>query len=123
MQPLHFFNPMDVDLYHEIIMVLVEKVQPDFSLDEYTELYINSLLESITDFVVLESNKTSLSGQTAHKIVYNNRLEGEIGQFSMDVGLISAEIWTIKNGNVYTIKLDVQGTKYSDYAPLLQKII
>jgi hypothetical protein len=96
-----FFNPMDEDLYHEIIMVLVEKVQPDFSLDEYTELYINSLQESITDFVLLESNKTSLSGQTAHKIVYNNRLEGKIGQFSMDEGLISAEIWTIKNGKTF----------------------
>ena len=117
-----FFLLRDDDSFKEMIMVFVESIPLDTSLEEYTESRINSLATSIPGFAIYESNKTNLSKLPAHKIVYSNRLEGAINDFSIDVGLISSQIWTIFDRNVYTIKLDAEATQYPLYKQILEEM-
>jgi len=62
---------------------------------------------------MIESSETSLAGQTAYKIVYNNNA----------AGLRSMQIWTVKNDTVYQFTYNAQPQHYNDYIATVQKMV
>jgi TIR domain/PsbP len=62
---------------------------------------------------MIESSETTLSGQTAYKIVYNNNA----------AGLRSMQIWTVKNDTVYQFTYNAQPQHYNDYIATVQKMV
>ncbi len=85
------------------------------TLDDFTNNTIGMLVENTPGAKIIESNKTTLAGNPAHKVLGMFKQEGK------DINVIDE--WAIKNGDLYRITFYSEQGSYSDYLPTIQKMI
>lgn len=85
------------------------------TLDDFTNKTIGMLVENTPGAKIIESNKTTLAGNPAHKVLGMFKQEGK------DINVIDQ--WAIKNGELYRITFYSEQGSYSDYLPTIQKMI
>ena len=85
------------------------------TLDDFTNKTIDMLVENTPGAKIIESNKTTLAGNPAHKVLGMFKQEGK------DINVIDE--WAIKNGELYRITFYSEQGSYSDYLPTIQKMI
>ena len=85
------------------------------TLDDFTNKTIDMLVENTPGAKIIESNKTTLAGNPAHKVLGMFKQEGK------DINVIDE--WAIKNGDLYRITFYSEQGSYSDYLPTIQKMI
>jgi hypothetical protein len=76
----------------ESIVVTTEVLFSNITLDEYSESAIGLLENQFSNFTLIDSFETTLSGYPAHQIEYTYTLEGS--------NLKNMQIWTIADNNV-----------------------
>lgn len=85
------------------------------TLDNFTNRTIASLMENTPGAKIIESNKTTLAGNPAHKVL------GMFKQENKDINVIDE--WTIKSEKLYRITFYSEQGSYSKYLPTTQKMI
>ena len=88
----------------------------DFSLDTYTNLSLSQAQESLQDFKLLNSSSTTLAGLPAHMITYSYTEQ-------MGTPLQSLQVWTIKDGIVYTVTYGGTPEEFESSLPVLQSVL
>ena len=85
------------------------------TLDNYTNKTIASLMKNTPGAKIVESNKTTLAGNPAHKVL------GMFKQDNKDINVIDE--WAIKNEKLYRITFYSEQGSYSKHLPSIQKMI
>jgi serine/threonine-protein kinase len=85
------------------------------TLDTFTNKTIGLLVENTPGAKIIESSKTTLAGNPAHKVL------GMFKQEGMDINVIDE--WAIKNDQLYRITFYSEKGSYSSYLPTVQKMI
>lgn len=85
------------------------------TLDDYTNKTITALMKNTPGAKIIESNKTTLAGTPAHKVL------GMFKQENKDINVIDE--WTIKSEKLYRITFYSEQGNYSKYLPSVQKMI
>jgi hypothetical protein len=85
------------------------------TLDTFTNKTIGLLVENTPGAKIIESSKTTLDGNPAHKVL------GMFKQEGMDINVIDE--WAIKNDQLYRITFYSEKGSYSSYLPTVQKMI
>jgi hypothetical protein len=70
-------------------------------------------VENYSNYRKIDAGNTTLAGYPAYKIVYTDRVSN----------FTTTEIWTVKEGKVYTINHAAHTRYYDTYAPTAQKMI
>ena len=92
------------------------------TLDRIVDLNLNSLKQQLSNFTLIESNQTTISSkenQSAHKIVYTNTNENP----SFPLTFKSMQIFSIKDGQVYTISYVSEESRYPRHLPIIERMI
>lgn len=108
------------DDFRENVNIAIQDLsaQP-MTLDEYTNLSLSQLDQYIQNPNVIESSKTTLDGNPAHKLVYT----GEMEQQDVRYLLKWLQVYTIKGDKLYLITYTSKEDSYSDYLDNVQKMI
>jgi len=96
------------------LYITIEYAPNNMTFGEYTNGYIKNITMN-KDYRLINSSGTTLAGNPAHGVVYYNYQNNE--------NLKWLEVWTIKNDNVYRISFIVEPGRYSDYLPIVQKML
>jgi hypothetical protein len=105
----------EFDMFSENLFVGGSVVE-NISLAEFITSAINSLQES-QNMNIADSSPTTVAGIPAYTIKYF---------FSMPpvpVDLFGMQIWTVKDDKLYSIIFTSQSDKFSDYEPIVQRMI
>lgn len=113
-----FYSPFDndFDAYQEYVGIGYEDVPVGTSLGEYTQGTIASFTEGTSNFEMIESRDTVLSGNLAHKITFTAS-SFEFGETK------STATWTLKDDRAYLLYFDSQASTYDRYIPAAQDMI
>ena len=84
------------------------------SLSSYSNSRIETL-KSNSNYTLIESGNTTLAGNPAYKAIYTLNYEGISGKFM--------EIWTIKEGKIYSITYTATPGNYDTNVETAQKMI
>jgi hypothetical protein len=103
------------------VLIAIEKL-PSFNvlLDDYTATQTNTLKNDEKNFVLLKSNATTLSNNTAHEIIWTTSkvkdgvIKGELKRM---------QVFTIIGDKAYVVRYTSELTKYPKYLPTVQKMI
>jgi serine/threonine-protein kinase len=85
------------------------------TLDDFTNKTIGELVKYTPGAKIIESNKTTLDGNPAHKVLGMFKQEGK------DINVIDE--WAIKNGQLYRITFYSEQGSFSNFIPTIQKMI
>jgi eukaryotic-like serine/threonine-protein kinase len=85
------------------------------TLDDYTNKTVGELVKYTPGAKIIESNKTTLAGIPAHKVLGMFKQEGK------DINVIDE--WAINNEQLYRITFYSEQGTYSSYLPTVQKMI
>ena len=107
----------DSDKYLQRLVIAINKLRVNMSVDEYSEAYINESGELYTDFKILESSASTLAGNPAHKIVFTWKEQDS------DVVKKYMRLLSIKDKKAYIVAFDAEAGKYSDYLPTVEGMI
>jgi len=88
---------------------------PITTLNSLTKQNLDLANSTLPNFDLIESNKTTLAGNPAHKVLGMFKQEGK------DINVIDE--WAIKNGQLYRITFYSEQGSYSSYLPTVQKMI
>ena len=104
------------DIFQENVNIIVEDLsdQP-MTLDEYTELSVQQLEQSVTDLNILDSSPFTLTDIPGHKVVYT----GKQGQYDLKW----MQVWTVKNDKAYVISYTAETDTYSAFLGTAQEMI
>jgi hypothetical protein len=118
-----FLSPMKTnsESLEEMLIIYVKNMPfPNLSLDEYARNHIahlkSTFLKSMK-FTLIDFRPTALTkGSIGQTIIYKVRPvdESEIK---------TTEVLTMKGNNIYLIKFTSRSSKYSEYLPVLQKMV
>jgi hypothetical protein len=111
-----FLSPKEnsADQVRERMLLRINRLPINLSLDDYTKKVIESQ-QNNTNFRIVESNPTILSGNPAYGLV------GITNQQGKNVNVI--DIWTIKNGIVYRLVFYSEAEKSVIFQSIAQKMI
>ena len=87
----------------------------NMTLEDFTNKTIGNLIQNTPGAKIIESNKTTLAGNPAHKVM------GMFKQENKDINVIDE--WAIKNEKLYRITFYSEQGSYSKYLPTIQKMI
>jgi hypothetical protein len=87
----------------------------NLTLDDYTNKTVGELVKYTPGAKIIESSKTTLAGNPAHKVLGMFKQEGK------DINVIDE--WAIKNEQLYRITFYSEQGSYSSYLPTVQKMI
>ncbi|MGZ8892864.1 MAG: PsbP-related protein [Halobacteriota archaeon] len=94
--------------------VTAVSINMSVSLSSYSNSRIETL-KSNTNYTLIESGNTTLAGNPAYKAIYTLNYEGISGKFM--------EIWTIKEGKIYSITYTATPGNYDTNVETAQKRI
>ncbi|MFH1538463.1 MAG: PsbP-related protein [bacterium] len=113
-----FLSPQETasDIFQENLNVIVQDLstQP-MTLEEFTELSVGQVKQFITDAKILDSNATTLDGNSAHEVVYT----GKQGQYNLKF----MQVWAIKDNTAYILTYTAEIKKYNNYLNLAQEMM
>jgi hypothetical protein len=117
-----FLGPVKSDTKAHAPSLYISIVNPpsppdlNLNLNEYLTRITNDYNAKLKEFKVIESNTNSiLAGKPAYKLIFTDE-EDEIYYKTMDIG-------TIIGDKVYLLSYVAQREHYSDYLPIVQKMI
>jgi hypothetical protein len=101
------------------VVVLTQSVPADISLDVFSQGSIKNLQQTTPSFHLITSNSTTLSGNSAHQIVFTS--PSAAGKY-LTKGM---EVWTLKNGKAYIIvyRAGPGVDKFSVQLPIVKHMI
>jgi len=102
------------DEFVEVAVTGAETLFIDIDLDAYTELSLRSI--ETPNFKVLDSSKTTLSGNPAQMIVFS-----DINEFGDDFKGLA--VWSVADKNGYFVMFGAEPVKYSEYLPIFEKML
>ncbi len=97
-----------------VASIYIEVLAPGTAIDAYTDAIIKQV-KTLTDFKMDESSSATLAGYPAHKIVFTDRYDRNL--------MKEMAIWTIRDNKAYVIMYHAAMEQYSDYLPIIQKMI
>jgi hypothetical protein len=101
-----------IDTFQEELKITISDT--NLNLTEYSDVNLARLLDpSIAS--TLEQNSTTLSGNQAERISYNNRT----GQNELKI----MKVWTTKEGKAYDITFSSEPTTYDHYLTIIEDMI
>ena len=111
-------NSTELSAYINIANLSKSFDNNNITLNEFTVQRIDSLEESVPNFNLINSTRTTLGGQVAHRIdyVYPN-------PFVDDEMIGGLEVWTIHDGNVYNFNYIATLAEYSTNLATVMKMI
>jgi serine/threonine-protein kinase len=117
------FNSNNASAFPATVSVSVEVLNQNISNDATTQ-YVTGVLASVKrslpDFQIIESNpKSSISGNSAYKIVYTFLSQDPAVQAHFQ----SMNIWTVKDKKAYSVSYTELKPLYATYLPTVQKMI
>jgi photosystem II reaction center protein PsbP len=86
------------------------------SVDNIVNSYITRISKTSLNFKLIESNATTIAGNTAHKVVYT-WVSSLLGPTE------SVIVYTINHGIAYSLGFGVSVDQYSTLLPIIQKMI
>ena len=101
-----------IDTFQEEIKITISRTNG--TLREYTDVNLARLLDPSFGTEIQE-NATMLSGNQAHRVVYNDR----IGEKEVKV----MQTWTVIGNKAYDITYTALPTKYEEYLPTIEDLI
>lgn len=91
------------------------------TLDSLTKQNLAIANQTLSNFQLIESNKTTFGDSPANRIIYTfidpSTRASSTSQFQ------SMNIWTIKGDNTYTISYSQPTSEYGRYIPIVQRMI
>jgi hypothetical protein len=112
----------DIDIYPELLKIKVSNLTKTDSfhttLDNYATDQIAKLIQPFNNFTIdhNQPNSTSIAGNNAFRIVYS-----AINDEGLDVKNMT--LWTINGNKMYDFTYSALQVSFSDYLPIVQKII
>ena len=107
-----------LDSYQETLGIGIEELtDQNMTLEEYADSLITDYNKTLTDFKLIESNRSiTLGGNNpAYGLIYTDREDNTIYK--------TMEIGTIIGDRVYYIEYFAEEKKYSNYLPTIQMMI
>ena len=103
-----------LDSFHEALRVLTIPYRD--SLSSLVKQIISDAKPNLPGFELVDSRSTLLNGTSAHSLVYKYRDDtiGPVEQMA---------VLTVKNGKAYVIGYVAELANYSDYLPVIQKML
>jgi hypothetical protein len=105
------------DTFREYLIIERGPVEPQSgaSLRSSVNTYI-TLLKSLPNFKLIESNTVPFAKTSAEKLVYSYN--------NPEVGVTKTmDMLTIKNNKLYLLSFNSDAIKYNDYLPTIQKML
>ena len=99
----------------ESIAVTTEPNLSNLTLEEYSDSSIDILESQFSNYTLIESSNSTLSGYPAHHIVYTYSLE--------NVDLKNLQIWTIADDMVYVLTYGGTTKEFDNSLPVIQNMI
>lgn len=99
------------------------------TLDSLTKENLALANQTLSNFQLIESNKTTFGNNSANRIVYTfidpSTSASSTSQFqSMNISQFqSMNIWTIEGDNIYTLSYSQPTSEYGRYIPIVQRMI
>jgi hypothetical protein len=100
-----------IDIFQEEIKIMISPTNG--TLREYTDVNLARLLDPFE--TEIQENATTLSGNQAYSVVYNDR----IGNNEVKV----MQTWTVIGNKAYDIVYTALPTKFEEYLPKIQELI
>lgn len=120
---VRFSTPLRTDLMRFTVNIvdLPPTLQKNMTLDKLVELNLNSSRQQLSNFSLVESNATTLSSEnrSAHKIVYTNTNKDP----NFPLKFKTMQIFTIKDGQLYTVSYVSEVSQFSRYLPTIENMI
>jgi hypothetical protein len=115
-----FYSPLesDSDTHLENLWISIDNLdQQNITLEEYIDETIDTYRKYAKDFslVELDSNTTFAGNSPAYKLVYTSTEEDDV--------IKTMEIGTMIDNKVYYISYLAEAKKYSEYLPMIQRMI
>jgi cytoskeletal protein RodZ len=111
-------NENDTDTFQESVNIIVQDLSTqtvDIDLAMYTEGSVEQIKQLITDASIITSEKATLSGKEAHKLVYT----GKQGEYDLKW----MQIYSIKDKMAYVISFTAQADKYDSYVKQAEELV
>ncbi len=109
-----FIEPQTED-YRALVLVGVEELERDISLDEYGDLILAQQHRALQNFTLIESKEDILANNTATMLVYKG--------IDIDTPVKGKRIYTIYNNTAYTIIASAEEEKFDDYDDIFDNMI
>jgi serine/threonine-protein kinase len=119
---IRFSSPLRTDLMRFTVNVVdLPSSMKNMSLDNVVDLNLNTSRQQLSNFSLIESNATtiSLENQSAHKIVYTNTNKDP----NFPLKFKTMQIFTIKDGQLYTLSYVSEDSQYLRYLPTIENMI
>jgi hypothetical protein len=119
---VRFSSPLRTDLMRFTVNVVnLPSSMKNTTLDNLVELNLNISRQQLSNFSLLESNATTISieNQSAHKIVYTNTNKDP----NFPLKFKTMQIFTIKDGQLYTLSYVSEDSQYPRYLPTIENMI
>ena len=101
-----------IDIFQEELKITISKT--NWTLTEYTDINLAQLIKPSLG-TEIEQNETSLAGNKAHRVVYNDR----IGENEVKI----MQTWTIVGDKAYDIAFYALPDTYEKYLPRIEEMI
>jgi hypothetical protein len=119
---VRFSTPLRTDLMRFTVNV-VDLPPPleNMTIDKLLEINLNNSKQQLSNFSLVESNTTTLTpeNQSAHKIVYTNTNKDP----SFPLKFRTMQIFTIKDGQIFTISYVSEDSQYLRFLPTIERMI
>ena len=119
---VRFSSPLRTDLMRFTVNVVnLPSSMKNMTLDNVVDLNLNTSRQQLSNFSLIESNATtiSLENQSAHKIVYTNTNKDP----NFPLKFKTMQIFTIKDGQLYTLSYVSEDSQYPRYLPTIENMI
>jgi hypothetical protein len=119
---VRFSSPLRTDLMRFTVNVVnLPSSMKNMTLDNIVELNLNTSRQQLSNFSLVESNTTTISSenQSAYRIVYTNTNKDP----AFPLKFKTMQIFTIKDGQLYTISYVSEASQYGRYLPTIDNMI
>lgn len=113
----HYLSPQEgrTDSFRENVSLFKSKPLPVALLDDYVDLQVNQLRNSMLDFQLVKRKNMKLDGRKAQQIVFKGNQENMAFQFM--------QIYAADDKGVYSICFVSEQDVYDDYKKILKKMV
>lgn len=113
---VQFISPKEKDGdFQERLIVTVEPTTNNQTLDEYTKLSKQEILNLDKNAKIAKEEESTLAGKNGYRVVYTTK-EG-------DRELKKLDVWTLKYDKAYLITYEAEASKYEKFLPVVEKMI
>jgi serine/threonine-protein kinase len=119
---VRFSSPLRTDLMRFTVNVVnLPSSMTNMTLDNIVQLNLDTSKQQLSNFSLLESNATTISSenQSAYRIVYTNTNKDP----NFPLKFKTMQIFTIKDGQLYTLSYVSEASQYGRYLPTIENMI